>query len=242
MRRVKRQRLGQHYLVDKNVIARILAAARIETSETVLEIGTGKGALTSELVGACAKLDGYEIDRSNFEETRRSVRGSNLSLHLADVFKAEPVFDVLVSSLPYSRSMDFVEWLSQQRYDRAVVLLQEDFVEKILSPPGDRNYRAVSVIAQISSDVTLGDQVPRRAFSPQPRVNSRIVTFVPKTRLVESQVVMIKRLFALRRRTLSSVLTTLKISCNQDVGDPGRRVYHLSPDEILRIAAASRTI
>jgi 16S rRNA (adenine1518-N6/adenine1519-N6)-dimethyltransferase len=239
---MKRQSLGQHYLVDHDVIRKILAAAKLEGNEAVLEIGTGKGALTSELKNVCSKLDGYEIDRNNLEETRKKIGKSSVNLHLVDVFKTSPNFEVLVSSLPYSRSADFVEWLSQQKYDRAVVLLQEDFVEKITSPPGYRDYRAVSVIAQISSDIRLGEKVPRQAFLPQPRVSSRLVTFVPKTRLAESQLMLIKRLFTLRRRTLSSVFTTLKIRNDPELGEPGRRLYQLPPDEIFRIVAmVSRT-
>ena len=117
-----------------------------------------------------------------------------MRLHLADVFETTPTFDVLVSSLPYSRSADFVEWLSQLEYDRAVVLLQEDFVDKITSPPGERGYRAISAIAQISMEVRLGDTVWKSAFRPQPKISSRIVTFLPRIRLRRPQLDLVKKL------------------------------------------------
>lgn len=232
---MKRQKLGLHYLVDPKAIQRILSTAEIKNTEVVLEIGTGKGALTEKLKVVCKRLEGYEVDPLNYQQTRRLGDTKNVNLHMADVFRARPIFDVLVSSLPYSRSAKFVEWLSQMEYDRAVVVLQEDFVQKITSPPGDRNYRAISAIAQISSAIRLGDRIGREAFSPRPRVDSRIVTLFPRTRLQKPQLVLIKQLFALRRRTLSSVLARAGIEPEIARADPKKRVYHLSPAEVYQL-------
>jgi 16S rRNA (adenine1518-N6/adenine1519-N6)-dimethyltransferase len=121
---MKRRRLGQHYLVDSEVVQRIIATAGLERHETVLEIGTGKGVLTERLAGLCHRLDGYEVDLENYRETLKRVDRANAHIHLGDAFKKRPRFDVLVSSLPYSRSLDFIEWISQVEYGRAVVLLQ----------------------------------------------------------------------------------------------------------------------
>ncbi len=237
----KRQRLGQHYLVDPDVVRRIVSTAKIGPGEKVLEIGTGRGTLTRELKAVSGALEGYEVDPLNFKETVTRAGGRNVSLHLADAFRAKPIFDVLVSSLPYSRSADFVEWLSQMKYDRAVVLLQEDFVQKIASPPGSRNYRAVSAIAQIASAIRLGEAVGREAFSPMPRVDSRITTFLPKRRLRMSEVDLIKRLFTLRRRTLSAALALTGIVPTVMPRNPGERVYRLSPTEVYEIVADAKS-
>ena len=232
---MKRHELGQHYLIDGNVVKKMVSAADVRSNELVLEIGTGRGILTSELARTCKRLEGYEVDPLNLSATARAVGAANVKLRLADVFRARPVFDVLVSSLPYSRSAEFIDWLSQRNYRRAVVLLQEDFVEKILSPPGSRDYRAVSVIAQISSDIRLGDKVGREAFSPQPKVDSRITTFLPKTRLLKSQLVSIKRLFALRRRTLASAFEETGFGRQAGVGWPSERVNQLTPSEVYQV-------
>lgn len=236
---MKRQKLGQHYLVDLNVVRKIISMAGVRSNEVVLEIGTGKGALTKELRRVCGRLEGYEVDPVNLEDTREVAGASNVNLHLADVFDFRPNFDVLVSSLPYSRSAEFVEWISQVKYDRAVVLLQEDFVKKIMSPAGDRNYRAVSAIAQMSSDIGLGEKVGKESFSPQPKVSSRIVTFAPKIRLRKPQLILIKRLFALRRRRLSSALADVGIERMASISDPRERVYQLSPNEVYRMVSGA---
>ena len=234
---LKRQKLGQHYLVDPDVIRKMVSTAAVRRDEVVLEIGTGKGSLTNALKDVCKSLEGYEVDPANFEETKELVGGRNVRLHLADVFETSPTFDVLVSSLPYSRSSDFVEWLSQKKYDRAVVLLQEDFVEKITSSPGERSYRSISAIAQISSDIRLGDRVWKNAFRPQPRVSSRIVTFLPRIRLRRPQIDLIKRLFSLRRRTLSSALDKAGVGPAASGLDLAKRVYHLSPTEVYQMVS-----
>jgi 16S rRNA (adenine1518-N6/adenine1519-N6)-dimethyltransferase len=236
---MKRQRLGQHYLTDIDVVRKIVSIAEVRSNEIVLEIGTGKGALTRELRRACGRLEGYEVDAVNLEATREAAGAPNVNLHLADVFDLSPSFDVLVSSLPYSRSADFVEWISQMKYDRAVVLLQEDFAKKITSPPGDRNYRAVSAIAQISSDIGLHDKVGRESFSPQPKVSSRIVTFAPRVRLRKPELILIKRLFALRRRRVSSALADVGIERASSHGDPRERVYQLPPEEVYRMVSGA---
>jgi 16S rRNA (adenine1518-N6/adenine1519-N6)-dimethyltransferase len=233
-RRARRRKLGQHYLVDPDVIRKMIGAASILPTESVVEIGTGKGTLTRELAGLCSRLDGYEVDRENYLETLSKVRGSKAFIHLADAFEERPDFDVLVSSLPYSRSQDFIEWISQAKYDRAVVLLQEDFVRKVLSPPGTRNYRAVSAIAQISSEMKEMGRVGSGAFQPPPKVGSQLVMMRPKVRLTEEQVSVVKKLFSLRRREVSSVLARFALPGGPEERG-GRRVYSLTPAEVYEI-------
>lgn len=230
---MKRRRLGQHYLVDADVVGRLASLADIRSGERVLEIGTGKGVLTEELCRVSSQFDGYEVDEENYRQTLGVVGNSGARIHLADVFEERPKFDVLVSSLPYSRSASFIEWISQLRYDRAVVLLQDDFVKKILSPPGSRDYRAVSVIAQASSEISVLDRVPRSAFSPEPKVNSVIVGMKPTRVLSALQVTGIKRLFALRRREVAAAAA--KVGGRRSGGWSHRRVNSLSPDEALAL-------
>ncbi len=227
---MKRQRLGQHYLVDQEVIRKIVAYARVKPSERVLEIGTGKGALTKQLVGLGESFVGYEVDRLNHAETVEVVKGTGARIQLADAFRHRPGFDVLVSSLPYSESGSFVEWLSGIRFDRAVVVLQEDFVRKLQAPAGDRDYRGVSVLAQISFDIRVLERVGRRSFSPQPRVSSVIVSFKPKLRVSQAEISSIIRLFSLRRRQVDSALAELGMGSGRDHGR--KRVFSLLPSEV----------
>jgi 16S rRNA A1518/A1519 N6-dimethyltransferase RsmA/KsgA/DIM1 with predicted DNA glycosylase/AP lyase activity len=218
----------------------MILAAGLRGTETVIEIGTGKGILTRELAPRCRRLDGYEVDHNNYEETLHAVKGGNVFIHHGDAFTTRPVFDVIVSSLPYSRSYDFVQWISRMRYDRGVVLLQSDFVAKILSPPGGRDYRAVSVIAQISSEMKVLGFVDKSAFRPQPRVTSTILAMRSRMRLSEDEVANIKRLFSIRRRKVSWVLGQFGFDTRQrDFGT--RRISSLTPAEVHEICEVNRS-
>lgn len=211
----------------------MIAFAEITPTERVLEIGTGKGALTKELASLGESLVGYEVDRQNFAETTEAVRGTRAHILRADAFEQKPEFDVLVASLPYSESASFVEWLSTMEFGRAVVLLQEDFVKKILAPPGDRNYRGVSALVQIAFEAKILERVKRESFAPQPRVNSLIVSFLPRRRLSKGEGASIMRLFSLRRRQVDSALSELGMKASGSQGR--RRVYSLRPEEVYEI-------
>jgi 16S rRNA (adenine1518-N6/adenine1519-N6)-dimethyltransferase len=226
---MRRRRLGQHYLVDREAVRRIIVAAAIEPNERILEIGTGRGELTRELTGLGRGFEGYEIDGDNYEATLAAVPDAKGRISLGDAFERRPRFDVLVASLPYSRSSTFIEWLSQLRYKRAVVVLQEDFVRKALAKPGSRDYRGISALAQISTETQVLFRLGRSAFSPPPRVSSLAVRMTPRTRLSAAEISNVKRLFSLRRRKASSVLAELGMT-GRDYGD--RRVYSLLPDEV----------
>ncbi len=228
-----RRRLGQHYLVDSGVVRRIVSFADVEPTERVMEIGTGRGALTRELAGLGSSFVGYEVDRENYEETVRAVRGTRARVLLGDAFDQAAEFDVLVSSLPYSESASFVRWLSGIRFRRAVVVLQTDFVRKLLAPPGARDYKGISALSQLCYDVKVLDRVERVAFSPRPRVGSVIVSFAPKLRIESAEVSNIVRLFSLRRRLVDSALRELGMEGGGSFGR--RRVNSLKPDEVHRL-------
>ncbi len=233
---MSRQKLGQHYLTDQRVVEKILACANIQPDEWLLEIGTGRGVLTKELVHLGAGLEGYEVDRVNLAATLEELGTARAVLHLGDAFKETPRFDVLVSSLPYSRSTTFVEWISQVEYDRAVVLLQEDFVNKILATPGARDYRTISVVLQISSEVKVLMRVGRESFSPPPKVSSLVVSVKPKRRMTSAEISRVKRLFSLRRREVAAAMTKLGMA-RPKTSYGKRRVYSLTPEEVLEICS-----
>jgi 16S rRNA (adenine1518-N6/adenine1519-N6)-dimethyltransferase len=230
---MKRQRLGQHYLVNGEVIRRMVQCAEIGPSDRVLEIGTGKGSLTRELVGLGASFTGYEIDEANYRATLEAVRTGNARIVLADAFSQNPMFDVLVTSLPYSQSATFVRWLSIRRFSRAVAILQRDFVEKIAAPPGDRDYRGISAVAQIAFDVKVLDRVDRNSFDPPPRVDSAMVSLTPKRVITRGEADSVIRLFSLRRRRVDSAVKKLGFDPKGDHG--GMRVLSLTPEEVHQI-------
>ena len=211
----------------------MVSLAEIGPSDRVFEIGTGKGALTKELAGLGRAFEGYDIDSRNFAETAEAVRGTRASIHLADAFEHRPRFDVLVASLPYSESARFVRWLCGMRFRRAVVLLQADFVSKLLAPPGARDYRGISALAQLSFEVEVMGRVGRESFDPRPKDASVIVVLSPRRRVPKVEASNIMLLFSLRRKRVGSALA--KLGLNWKEGQGTRRVNSLSPSEVHEI-------
>lgn len=230
----RRRRLGQHYLVDGGVVSRMIEIAAVRRNERVLEIGPGRGSLTFEISKQTDRMEAYEIDRENYLMLRKKLK-DRVNLYLGDAFMVESEFDVLVSSLPYSMSSTFVGWLSKRDYDRAVVVLQEEFVKKITTPSGTRDYRAVSAISQISSSVEIMEPVKRSSFDPQPRVNSVLVTVRPRRRLDDEIISMIKKLFSLRRRRLAAAMKELGLKVDTDWRE--ERIQNIPPEEVYGITS-----
>lgn len=180
-------------------------------------------------------MTAYEVDGQNFEATVRAVEGMDAHVRLGDAFDQKPDFDVLVSSLPYSESATFVRWLSAMSFDRAVVVLQSDFIDKVMAPPGARNYRGVSALAQIAFTMKVLGRIERKAFSPQPKVDSVIVSFKPKMPVSDAEASRIVRLFTLRRRQVGPALAELEMPQNPEYAR--RRVYTLTPEEVHELCS-----
>lgn len=238
----RRRALGQHYLTDKTVIDLMVRTASIEGLERVLEIGTGKGAVTRELCKVAARTEAFELDHENVLVTRNLGLGG-LVLHEENAFAAPRDFDILVSSLPYSESSNFVDWLAKLRYRRAVVLLQRDFAKKLIARPGDRNYRAVSVISQISSEVRVIKDVARTSFDPPPRVSSVLAMITHRRSLSGERIHTIKMLFSQRRRRLGSALKNLNLQLQQaDASELSLRVEGMSAEQFAGVLPRLRAL
>ena len=220
----------------------MVRTACIEGPERVLEIGTGKGVVTRELCKTSTRVEAFELDHENVLATR-SLGLDGLVLHEEDAFSAPREFDVLVSSLPYSESSNFVDWLAKLRYRRAIVLLQRDFARKLIAQPGDESYRAVSVISQISSEVRVIRDVARTSFDPPPRVSSVLAIVTHKRLLSGEQIHLIKMLFSQRRRKLATALRNLHLELQH--GNPSElslRVEGLSSEQFDGILPRLRAV
>jgi 16S rRNA (adenine1518-N6/adenine1519-N6)-dimethyltransferase len=216
--------------------------AEIEKGQRVLEVGTGRGVVTRELCDIASSVEGFELDAENYAATER-LGLDVLTLHKEDAFSRPRDFDVLVSSLPYSESSNFVEWLAKLSYEKAVVLLQKDFAEKLLAVPGDERYRAVSVMSQISSSVEIIRTVARESLDPPPKVTSVLVIVTPRRKLSAEQIHLIKMLFSQKRRKLGSALKNLGLELQS--ADPlllSCRVERLSAEEVEEMLGRIRTL
>jgi 16S rRNA (adenine1518-N6/adenine1519-N6)-dimethyltransferase len=235
----RRKRYGQHLLKEDSIIKRIIDSAKLIGIESVCEIGTGTGILTSEICKRAKLVTSFEIDKKFFDKAKKYLGHlSNLALVNADPLKSPRMdFDVFVSNIPYSRSKTIMEWLAMQYFDRAIIMLQKEFADKIQSQIGERGYRAISVVCQYSFQIRNLFAVSKKAFYPAPLVESSVLQLVPKytPRLTAPIIRNLNLIFSQKHRK-ASVLRE-KFQVNKDVRSI--RIDHLDFNQLVQIAQSA---
>jgi len=221
MKHVPRKRFGQHFLTDQAVIADIVAAIRPQADDAMVEIGPGLGALTTPLSAVLHHLHVIEIDRDIVARLRRAYPPARLSVHSGDVlefdFSLLPLALRVVGNLPYNISTPLLFHLAcyAERIRDMHFMLQKEVVERMVAPPGGRDYGRLSVMLQYRFDMELLLEVAPEAFSPPPQVDSSVVRLLPRppARLTaRSQAGLeqvVRRAFGQRRKTLRNSLAGL---------------------------------
>jgi len=253
---VPRRSLGQHFLIDKNIVHKIVRLAELQPGETVLEIGPGRGILTEALLDSSGLVVAVELDaalcahlratlgrRSNF----RLVEGDALTFEYAQV----PSPFLVVANLPYYVSTPLLFRLleDRRRIDRLVLMLQEEVVARLAAAPGGRDYGALSIAAQFYCEVRQAFRVPPTCFRPKPQVGSAVVvlTPLPKPRVSVADEAFFFRVvragFAHRRKALPNSLrdegfegAPTAAALEQAGIDPRRRAETLSIEEFAALA------
>ena len=204
--------LGQHFLVDENILGVIGRLAGLEEDDVVLEVGPGLGILTAYLADRVARVHAVELDRALEPHlAERLAAYSNVETHFGDALRLDlgaldPPPGKLVANLPYSiatplvvESLDGLPSIEQW-----TVMVQREVADRFFAAPSTKAYGAVSVLVQLVAERTGFHPVARTVFRPQPNVDSALVAFrrtgLPEAfpelkRLVESA-------FAHRRKTL----------------------------------------
>lgn len=225
-------------LVDRRILAKITSAAYIGKDEIVLEAGTGQGILTAELCKYAKQVISYEIDIKLYRKVQGQLLSQfkNLELVNADLFKTKDphFFDVFISNLPYSRSRDAIEWLSTQEFDRAILMVQEEFADKLAARPGSKNYRAISALAAHCFAIEKLFKVRRESFEPQPKVESSIIRVIPVNAITREVIRNINLLFSRRNKKVSSVAAEIGIIIDANYGS--KKIDELEPRHLVQIA------
>lgn len=177
-----RKRLGQHFLIDPNIIKKIITLADLHPHETVMEIGPGRGILTAALCQKVAKVWAIERDKRMVDYlTHALAHSSNLEVIHGDALKFPyatlPPGTVIVANLPYNISTPLLfQFLEARNHIRRMVLtLQLEVARRLVAPVGTRDYGVLSVLLQYIADVRLAFQVPNSCFRPSPKVDSAVV-------------------------------------------------------------------
>jgi 16S rRNA (adenine1518-N6/adenine1519-N6)-dimethyltransferase len=226
----KKPKLGQHFLTDTSAALRILDALGDISQSTVLEIGPGRGALTTMLVRRARRLIAIETDRvlaaqlrMNFSLTPNIeiIEGDILSVDIDSIFgpkpgSSRPGLEVapekvrVVGNLPYFITSEILLRLFEYRryFETIVLMVQKEVADRLAAPPGNKEYGLLSATAQLYSRVEKLFTVPPGAFSPPPKVHSGVVrlTIAPNLEKLdvneEEFIRFLKLSFAQKRKTL----------------------------------------
>jgi 16S rRNA (adenine1518-N6/adenine1519-N6)-dimethyltransferase len=198
-------KLGQHFLQDSSVALRVVEALGDISQSTVLEIGPGRGALTSTLVRKARRVIAVETDRVLAAQLRMHfsltpnieiIEGDILAIDLDTLFGPKPGSSRpgmeqapervrVVGNLPYFITSDILLRLFEYRkyFESIVLMVQKEVADRLAARPGTKEYGLLSATAQLYSRVEKLFTVPPGAFSPPPKVHSAVVRLVLSQRL-----------------------------------------------------------
>ena len=247
-----RRSLGQHFLLDGAVLARVAASAGDLRGRHVVEVGPGPGGLTRALLDAGADVLAVELDEraaAPLAELGEAYPG-RLRVLMADatavdLAKAVPAPRQVVANLPYNVATPLlVGWLRQaSSWERLTLMFQQEVADRIVAAPGTAAYGRLGVLAQWVCQATLMLRLPPGAFSPPPRVWSAVVGFQPHAEqpppgLFRAMERLTAAAFGQRRKMLRGSLKGLggeALLARAGI-DGARRGETLSVDEFDRLA------
>jgi len=258
-----KKRFGQHFLTDPRILSRIADGLAITPTDTVIEIGPGRGALTEALLSRAGRVIAIEVDRDLVPILRsRWADDPRLMVVEGDVLEqdlgalANGPF-LLAGNVPYNITTPILfHALTRPRPARAVYLVQLEVALRAAAAPNDEAFGALSVNLQAVAQVELLFRVPAGAFTPPPKVESAVIRVTPRLDPVieadeeEPYRLMVQGAFGLRRKQLKRVVRTLwSLDAEQAGGvvdraglDPEARPETLSPSDFAALLRAARTV
>lgn len=250
-----RKRFGQNFLVDANIIQRIVRAVSPRASDRLVEIGPGQGAITGELLRSCPTLQVVELDRDLIPLLQDKFSAyPDLTIHAGDALKfdfAQLTSDGqrlrVVGNLPYNISTPLLFHLLSYRGLIADMhfMLQKEVVDRMAAEPGGKDYGRLSIMCQYYCSVEFLFEVGPGCFRPAPKVDSAIVRLTPHhdlpypaedAKLLDN---LVKSAFQQRRKTLRNALKQWlpDAAMWQQVNiDPQQRPENLSVRDYVTLA------
>jgi len=246
-----RRSLGQHFLLDANLTARIVRAAGDLLGRHVIEIGPGPGGLTRALLDAePLSVTAVEIDpRAVAAIEELAASNPRLSVLACDAMQVDLAAHAgpprqVVANLPYNLASPLLVKLLRQAaaFERLTLMFQHEVAERICAPPASAAYGRLSVLAQWTCDVDIALRVPAAAFVPPPKVASAVVSLTPHA--VQPDATTFARMerltaaaFGQRRKMLRSALKLMGGNelLRAAAIDPERRAETLTVGEFNRL-------
>ena len=238
-----RKRFGQNFLVDDQIVNRIVSTISPKKSDNIVEIGPGKGALTFPLLEHLDHLSVIEIDR-DLISLLKLKKQDKLTIYEADALK----FDYglisnnlrIVGNLPYNISSPLLFRLlsSKNQIIDMTFMLQKEVVDRIVASHGSKTYGRISVMMQAFFKVESMFTVPKESFDPQPKIESAILYLKTRTKPLTENIKLLEKIvkisFSQRRKTLKNCLKSI-LSQEQTKIDLSQRAEMLSVENFITL-------
>jgi 16S rRNA (adenine1518-N6/adenine1519-N6)-dimethyltransferase len=177
-----REKMGQNFLINYDVIKQMISYASISKDDTVLDIGAGLGFLTEKIAEKAYGVIAVEKDPYLMKGLIQRLNGwRNIQFLYGDALKIEiPRFDKVVSTPPYYISTPLLFWLLDKKFKLAIMTFQKELATRLVATAGSKDYCRLSVSTYYQSEVEILDHVSKKDFWPIPSVDSIIVRLKPK--------------------------------------------------------------
>ncbi len=255
MRVRPKKELGQHFLVDENILGVIERLAELGPDDVALEIGPGLGVLTRHLADRCRHVHAVELDRSLAPWLAELEARANVDVHWGDALRLDlaaldPPPTKLVANLPYNVATPIVaESLSGlPTLELWCVMVQREVADRFFASPSTKAYGAVSVLVQLAARRSGFHPVARTVFRPPPNVDSALVGFrrLPLPAAFEQVKAIVEAAFAHRRKTLPNSLQLAGAATREQAAaalaaigrDAATRAEALEPQEFVALTEA----
>ena len=250
-----KKHLGQNFLVDTNIIHRIIKNINPQESQNIVEIGPGRGALTEYLINEVSCLNVIEIDKelipslieisdnsNKLKIFNESILNFNLNKILTDDIKQIR----LVGNLPYNISSPILIW--SFNYSKIILdkhfMFQKEFAERLVATPGNKSYGRLSIISQYLCDITLLFYVGAECFRPIPEVDSAVIRIIPKKGRSYNSLIsqtlqnLTQIVFSKRRKMVGKTLKNIISSRELESIDisPSQRPEEISVEKFVMLA------
>ena len=208
-----RKKLGQNFCIDSDLLKRLVEYSGVDGDDLVLEIGAGLGFLTELLSKMAKEVIAVEIDSKLTRVLREELLDcKNVKVVEGDILKtALPPLDVIVANPPYSISSNLIPYILEQKFKRAVLTLQDEFVDRLTARQGSSEYGNLAVMAYFKAEIKILEKIPPNSFYPQPEVTSRLVLIELRSspfNVVDERffLYLVKMLFTQRNKSLRNAL------------------------------------
>jgi 16S rRNA (adenine1518-N6/adenine1519-N6)-dimethyltransferase len=214
-----KKRFGQNFLAEDTIAKRIVEEANIKKDDFIIEIGTGAGTLSEEIISKTNSLVSFEIDKTlkdlledrfSDEEKIEIVFEDFLSVDISKYDDKKPIY---IANIPYNISSPILEkiFLETPNFQRAYLMVQKEFGERILGMD-KKDFSPLTVFSQYFCDVKSVLEIPKGAFIPNPKIDSLVIEFKPHKKYdLDSKDFMrfVKTCFSMRRKTIKNNLKRL---------------------------------